>query len=234
MNNGGLVSASTLLSPLANNPNGTATGIPGNAQATGGGAAASSSSPPRGKSEAPVSFGLAPKIVVRCVGNEDQSVDVPEGLLRDDQIEKMRLLQEANDKLTADMEYVKVFIQEKVKHEQHKDDLIANLRQEVEQAKFLRDESVRIANELREEIKIYERHDYDRIRQSVHQMRQKKHPKGETNHHQDFVYFPDEDDLVDLAVSGLIQGRVLEEVMDYRTYCWAIAKTYCWAIAISR
>ena len=28
--------------------------------------------------------------------------------------------------------------------------------------------------------------------------------------------------------------EVLEEVMDYRTYCWAIAKTYCWAIAISR
>ena len=28
--------------------------------------------------------------------------------------------------------------------------------------------------------------------------------------------------------------KKIEEVMDYRTYCWAIAKTYCWAIAISR
>ena len=30
------------------------------------------------------------------------------------------------------------------------------------------------------------------------------------------------------------EDEILEEVMDYRTYCWAIAKTYCWAIAISR
>ena len=28
--------------------------------------------------------------------------------------------------------------------------------------------------------------------------------------------------------------QIFEEVMDYRTYCGAIAKTYCWAIAISR
>ena len=33
---------------------------------------------------------------------------------------------------------------------------------------------------------------------------------------------------------SLSAGVKLEEVMDYRTYCWAIAKTYCWAIAISR
>ena len=32
----------------------------------------------------------------------------------------------------------------------------------------------------------------------------------------------------------LLQESVVEEVMDYRTYCWAIAKTFCWAIAISR
>ena len=30
------------------------------------------------------------------------------------------------------------------------------------------------------------------------------------------------------------EQTIFEEVMDYRTYCWAIAKTYCWAIAISR
>ena len=32
----------------------------------------------------------------------------------------------------------------------------------------------------------------------------------------------------------IIFRKNVEEVMDYRTYCWAIAKTYCWAIAISR
>ena len=31
-----------------------------------------------------------------------------------------------------------------------------------------------------------------------------------------------------------VDERNVEEVMDYKTYCWAIAKTYCWAIAISR
>ena len=29
----------------------------------------------------------------------------------------------------------------------------------------------------------------------------------------------------------VVDNQNLEEVMDYRTYCWAIAKTYCWAIA---
>ena len=31
-----------------------------------------------------------------------------------------------------------------------------------------------------------------------------------------------------------VKENMFEEVMDYRTYCWAIATTYCWAIAISR
>ena len=34
--------------------------------------------------------------------------------------------------------------------------------------------------------------------------------------------------------SDKISLTIFEEVMDCRTYCWAIAKTYCWAIAISR
>ena len=33
---------------------------------------------------------------------------------------------------------------------------------------------------------------------------------------------------------GIDESEIVEEVMDYRTYCWAITKTYCWAIAISR
>ena len=34
--------------------------------------------------------------------------------------------------------------------------------------------------------------------------------------------------------AGTVRRGLLEEVMDYRTYCCAIAKTYCCAIAISR
>ena len=51
-----------------------------------------------------------------------------------------------------------------------------------------------------------------------------------------------EDDMGHLVVlsarphiwGDLMEQGIFEEVMDYRTYCWAIAKTYCWAIAISR
>ena len=48
------------------------------------------------------------------------------------------------------------------------------------------------------------------------------------------LYYWDIEGTAEAVRLALTHAAILEEVMDYRTYCWAIAKTYCWAIAISR